>query len=289
MSTLTCPRCGSPVVQRRFLSALNKPFCSRCGWNLERAEAALAAKSTFMILVPAVIVVVAISALLAASSKAGPPSFLFLMPLAFVVIALAPLWNYYSTRKAIAAAKFTVNPDLAQAQPPLDPSLRMLQSLPRPRRVRFNFKGSLAAITAILAGILLLFGVILATANSRQVRGNGGDLVMFFPLVFVLVVFAVVILVPVFRGRRDLPLLRDGELALARVTSQQTVQQGKSSYSRIEYEFKTSSGEVIRNSCRDQSSAVFEDMTIPVFYDPLNPSKNIAACATYLKVAENQL
>ena len=27
-----------------------------------------------------------------------------------------------------------------------------------------------------------------------------------------------------------------------------------------------------------------EDMTIPVFYDPTNPDKNVTPCATYLKI-----
>jgi uncharacterized protein (DUF983 family) len=287
MSTITCPRCGSPVEQRRFFNAVNKPFCSRCGWNLDRAESALAAKNAVMILLPAVIVIIALFAVFAAS-KANAP-FIFVLPVFFSLIAAVPLWSYYSMRKAISAAKFTVNPDLAQAQPPLDPSLQMLQSLPRPRRVRFSFRGSFAAIAVMLAGILVFFGVVLATANVRHVPNNRGSFAMFFPLVFLLAVFAIIIAVPLFRGKRDLPLLRDGELALARVIAQQTVQQGKTSYSRIDYEFKTSSGEVIRNSCRDLTSSAFEEMTVPVFYDPRNPSKNIAACATYFKVVADSL
>ena len=80
-------------------------------------------------------------------------------------------------------------------------------------------------------------------------------------------------------------MLRDGELAFARVTSQQTVQQGKISYSRIDYEFKTSSGRLIRNSAKDLSQTVFEEMTIPVFYDPLDPARNLTPGATYLRVS----
>jgi uncharacterized protein (DUF983 family) len=287
MSTITCPRCGSPVQQRRVFNAVNKPFCLRCGWNLQRAEVALAGKSGVMIMLPIAIVAVALFAAFAASKTNTP--FIFILPAFFLLIAAAPLWSYYSMRKAIAAAKFTVNPDLAQSQLPLDPSLRMLQSLPRPRRVRFSFRGSFAAIAVMCAGILVFFGVVLATANARHAPNNRGSYAMFFPLFFLLAVFAIVLVVPLFRGKRDLPLLRDGELALARVVAQQTVQQGKTSYSRIDYEFKTNSGEIIRNSVRDLTSSVFEDMTIPVFYDPVNPSRNIAACATYLKVDQSPL
>jgi hypothetical protein len=94
---------------------------------------------------------------------------------------------------------------------------------------------------------------------------------------------------PYFRDKRNLPLLRDGELAFARVVSQRTVQQGKSSYSSIDYEFKTSSGLQIRSTARDLTNSVFEDMTIPAFYDPLNPGKNVTLCATYLKVSTDPL
>jgi hypothetical protein len=41
MKSFVCRRCGSPVPLRRFLNATTKPFCARCGWNLDRAEAAL--------------------------------------------------------------------------------------------------------------------------------------------------------------------------------------------------------------------------------------------------------
>ena len=103
-------------------------------------------------------------------------------------------------------------------------------------------------------------------------------------MVFVMVIFALVVLVPFFRDKRNLPLLRDGELAFARVLSQKTVQQGKSSYSSIDYQFKTNGGLQILSTARDLSNSIFEDMTIPVFYDPANPDKNVTPCATYLKI-----
>jgi len=90
----------------------------------------------------------------------------------------------------------------------------------------------------------------------------------------------VVILVPFLRHKRDLLLLRDGELALARVVSQRAIQQGKASYSSTDYEFKTSSGLQICSSVRNLNNRVFED----VFYDPLNADKNITPCATNLTV-----
>jgi hypothetical protein len=73
------------------------------------------------------------------------------------------------------------------------------------------------------------------------------------------------------------------------VVAQRTVQRGKSSYSQIDYGFQANTGQQIRGTCRDLTSTIFEDMTIPIFYDPLNPSKNIASCATHLTVNRSSI
>jgi len=282
-----CPRCGSQVPLRRSFNPASKPFCARCGWNLDRAEARLGGKSIVVKLLP--IGVAAVGLLFFFTSTRANSPFIFIVPALFALIALLPLWSYNSVQKAIAAAKLTVNPALAQSQPPLDPSLQMLQSLPRPRQVRFRFQGSLGAVAIVVVAVLGLTAFFLAGAQAhrRNFHGNKDSFTILLPLVFMLFVFVFLIAVPLFREKRNLPLLRDGELALARVVAQQTVQQGKTSYSKIDYEFKTNTGQSTRNSCRDLTNAVFEDMTIPVFYDALDPSKNIAACATYLKIVDS--
>jgi hypothetical protein len=284
MSSILCPRCGSPVQLRRFFSPANKPFCTRCSWNLERAEVALASKTTALKLIPLALAVLGIF-FAAMAEKIKSPAFL-IFPLFFGLVALIPVWSYFSTRKSIAAAKFSVNPDLAQAQPPLDASLQMLQSLPRPRRVRFRFRGAFAAFAILLGFVLVFVGLIAATANKRP-GPSAGNLAPLLPVSIIVLTFAIVLAVLILREKRKLPLLRDGELAFGRVVGQRLVQQGKSSYSQIEYEFQTNTGQQIRGACRDLTSAVFEDMTIAVFYDPLEPSRNITPCGTYLAIASS--
>jgi uncharacterized protein (DUF983 family) len=285
MSSITCPRCGSQVPLRRFFNVASKPFCARCGWNLEAAKIALDAKSTIVkLILPGITGVILFVAFTA--SRADSP-FIFIVPALFALVAITPLWGYYSARKALAAAKFTANPDLRQAQPPIPPSLQMLQSLPRPRRTRFSFAGNIAAVVIAFAAVGVLSAVAFVAISRRPLSHNNLDITALLPLLFVLPVFGFVVVIPFFREKRNLPLLRDGELAFARVTAQQTVQQGKTSYSRVDYEFKTNTGQMVRNSCRDVTSSIFEDMTIPVFYDALDPNKNIASCATYLKVVNS--
>jgi len=285
MSIITCPRCGSQIPLRRFFNVASKPFCARCGWNLDRAEAAVAGKNTVVKLLPIGVVAIGLFAFFGATRGNSP--FIFLLPALFALVALLPVWGYYSARKALAAAKFTVNPDLRQAQPPIPPSLQMLQSLPRPRRTRFSFTGNIAAAVIAFTAVGVLNAIAFVAISRRPLSHNNPDITALLPLLFVLPVFGFVVVIPFFREKRNLPLLRDGELAFARVTAQQRVQQGKTSYSRVDYEFKTNTGQIVRNSCRDVTSSIFEDMTIPVFYDALDPSKNIAACATYLKIVDS--
>ena len=286
MSGITCPRCGAPVALRRFFNPASKPFCTRCGWNLDRVETTLQAKSAVAKLVPLGIIAVGLLFAFMAAERSGSRYF-FVLPamLVFSLIGLIPLWGYNSTRKAIAAAKFTVNPDLAQSQPPPDASLQMLQSLPRPRRVRLRFPGAFAVFAVMGLGLL----IIAMTAASWRGRGasrHSDSLAFLFPFAFIVLLLALVVVVVVSRERRNLPLLRDGELAFARVTSQRIVPQGKSSYSEICFEFRTNAGEVIKACQKDVTGKVFEDMTIPVFYDPLKPSNCAALCSTYYRFVD---
>jgi uncharacterized protein (DUF983 family) len=285
MPTFSCPRCGSPVSLRRFLDITNKPFCSRCGWNLARADQALAAKAAFVRFIPLGIAAMLLFFIFV-NARTNAPG-MFLVPGIFLLIALLPIASYCSSKKALAAAKFTVNPDLALSQPPLDPALQVLQSVPRPRRVRFRFIGAAGVSVVAIFALMGAAGFFIAT--SRRSPGNKSDFTMFFPFFFMFVIILVLVVIPLTREKRNRPLLRDGELAFARVVSQRTVQQGKSSYSSIDYEFKTSSGLQIRSTACDLTNSVFEDMTIPVFYDPTNPDKNITPCATYLKVLTDPL
>jgi uncharacterized protein (DUF983 family)/uncharacterized membrane protein (DUF485 family) len=280
MKTITCPKCGAPVpIYSAFRSI--KAFCGRCGWNLQRAEADAANQSTAAAIVPLVIAAVAIIASFSIGWAKSP--WFFLIPLIFAVLMLLPFFQFVSARKALNTAKTTVNPNLALAQPPLDPYLQQLQIVARPRRVRFRFPVAIVIMLlfVVLVGLLAYYFPQYATRPSRNAHG----VTITSPFLIVLVFFVILAGVPFVRDRRRLPLMRDGELALGKVTYQENVSQGKSSYSRIGYEFKTSSGQLIQDQAKDLTFSVYEDMTIPVFYDPANPSVNITPCATYLSVS----
>jgi uncharacterized protein (DUF983 family) len=291
MKTITCPRCGASIAIYRAFRPMIKPFCGRCGWNLERAKVAAGRNSSNSKFVPLFIAMIAVLIGLSAASRSSSP-LAWILPLLIGAIVLLPLWMTFSNRKTVEAALSSVNPSLAMAQPTLDPVLQQLQVMPRPRRVRFRVPGALISVLALTV-IIGAVGIFLAT-NAKLAKPTPGTSnvqvhtrsnptgILVVPIVFV-----VLLLIPYFRDKRNLPLMRDGELALGKVTYQESISAGKSSYSRIGYEFKTSSGQLIQEQAKDLTYAAYEDMIIPVFYDPTNPAKNVTPCATYLQVSTN--
>jgi uncharacterized protein (DUF983 family) len=291
MSNITCPLCGSPIKQRGFFGQ-GKPFCVQCGWNLERAETSLKEKARASQFIVVAFGVMAIGlALVASSAKGGThmvPAFAIL-----VIFALAggiPFWSYLSTKRAIALAKEAPSLQGTQAQPIPDPFLQRIQSLPRPRRVRFRFPGARAGI--VMFAFAMLFGIMFIAIARSGAPVHPKDptpvplLIFLGPIVFVGLVVGIVIIPAVLKEKRSRPIFQDGEVAAARVLAQRTVAQGKTSYSQIDYEFRASDGQTIRNTERDLSRKVFEDMLIPVFYDPANPSRCAALCASYSKLPD---
>ena len=292
MSNINCPLCGSPIQQRGFFGQ-GKPFCTHCGWNLERAESSLKEKSRVPLFIFVAFAIMAVGLVWVTSNAHGgiqPVPALAILAV-FALAGGLPLWGYFSAKRAIALAKSTPQMQGVQAPPIPDAFLQRIQSLPRPRRVRFRFPEAAPAVMvfalAILAGMLFF-----ATARVGPLAGHGNATPVpyeFFlaPIVFAALLIGIVIIPAVLKEKRKRPLFQDGEVAAARVLAQRTVAQGKSSYSQIDYEFRASDGQTIHNSERDLSRKVFEDMLIPVFYDPREPSRCAALCASYSKLPDS--
>ncbi len=86
-----------------------------------------------------------------------------------------------------------------------------------------------------------------------------------------MVVLAVAMVIAFRKEFKKLALLRDGGVASARVIAQEVIARGKHSYNQITYEFHMPGGPLIRKTERDHTNDIFEDMQIPVFYDPACP------------------
>jgi uncharacterized protein (DUF983 family) len=292
MSNITCPLCGAPIPGRGLFYQ-GKPFCTHCGWNLERVASSLNGNSRFTALAVVGFGIIGVSLFWLSSNNArGGTHLLPALPiLAFVALAGGiPLWSYFSTKRAIALAKGAPILQGTQAQPIPDAFLQRIQTLSRPRRVRFRFPGASAAIAVsgfgILAGVLVFSTARVGPPTHPQNTAPFPYFVLIGPGVFVVMILGIVILPAVLKEKLNRPLFQDGEVAAARVLVQHTVMRGKTSYSQIDYEFKTSGGQTIRNSERDLSGKVYEDMLIPIFYDPVNPSRCAALCASYSKLPD---
>ena len=281
MAKILCPLCGSPVSRRQFFERSNKPFCTRCGWNIDRAEKALREGRSMLVIFA--LAVAAITLFVTLTSPRNPE--LLVIPILFGLVALAPFWNYFSTRRMIAAARSSATPGFAIADRPIESALQRLQMMPRPRHVRLTWTGRIAVV--VLASVFVFGTLLLAvifTWNGYPHDSRNSPLI---PLLFILFFASIIVIPVVLREQRNWQLLRDGEIALARVSSQTIVQLGKTTRSQIDFEFRTNQGALVRNSQKDLTGNVFEDMTIPVFYDPRDASQNVALCATYLRIQDS--
>jgi len=236
--------------------------------------------------------VLAMGLFLASSNRRGDPHLVLLIAI-LGIFALAvgiPYWSYVSRKRAIAAAKAVVPMQGVQTQPIPDAFLQRVQSLSRPRRVQFRFLGAPAVILmfafVILAGVMFFAMARVGPPGVPRSVPPTPYFVFLGPIGFVVLIVGIVILPALLKEKRNRPLFQDGEVAAARVVAQRMIMQGKTSYSQIDYEFRVSGGQTIRNTERDLSQKVFEDMLIPVFYDPVNPSRCAALCASYSKLPD---
>lgn len=133
-----------------------------------------------------------------------------------------------------------------------------------------------------MASVFLIYTGALKLAASRQIGTHWSFL---DPAYFEIFAPAILILIGVltFLGvRRDIALLRDGALAEGVVTHQKRVAvggRGNRKVNRVRYRFNDSSGQMFQNTGPDTTGKLLVDMTVPVFYDPKNPDKNVAICS----------
>ncbi|MGO9640325.1 MAG: hypothetical protein ACLP1Y_03335 [Candidatus Acidiferrales bacterium] len=161
-----------------------------------------------------------------------------------------------------------------------DRNLQVLFSLPPPRTVRMRKRSKIGfGIVFVLFGALAIFFLVL-TLNFGQ-GGSNPVTPSFVATMFVLVAFAILIPILIvgstFKQKR---LMVGGQLVLARITRQWSMRNTNG----IAYVFTDASGNLIQCRGNDPTRACFEGMTVPVYYDPANPRKQIAACASAYEV-----
>jgi hypothetical protein len=165
----------------------------------------------------------------------------------------------------------------------LSPSYEYIFSLSKPRRVHVK------AVTRIILGALPLASVFLIYAGVQTMRASdqiGTHLSPLDPVVFEFVFPAILIAISsatFWTVRRDKALLRDGELAIGVVTHQKLIavrggRGGRRKQSRVRYRYKDAPGQLFQGTGTDYSRGLRVDMTVPVFYKPEDPEKNVSIC-----------
>jgi hypothetical protein len=109
------------------------------------------------------------------------------------------------------------------------------------------------------------------TANS------GSSLVPLYLISLVMVVSIAVMANVVGKQKQ---LVADGEMSMARVTDRALARNGPN----IRYEFMTPLGEYFSGSAQDGTRKLSVGMNVPVFYDALNPRRQLALCASFYEV-----
>jgi len=263
-------------------NALGKKYCPQCGWNREAAE-----KQTRLLLRLLPVLVIVFDAPLIIWIFVGHAELPVMAALGVLAIVPAILVALVMRDKVRVAA--TRTPSMQSAPKEADAvaapreampqEYKALAELPRPRPVRMSRQGKMS--TAMISVSLLVFAcVLVAMVMLKPASGTGTTP----PRIVAFALPVVLIAVIAFVLRRSLAqqrwLLAEGDLAMARVTKQWTARNG----SGIRYEFTMPDGELFSSVSADNSRQLEVGMSVPVFYDPEEPKKQVALSAAFYEV-----
>lgn len=165
-------------------------------------------------------------------------------------------------------------------------------SLPKPRRVQVNAVALIIIGSLPLASILLIYSGFQTFLSLREVSTRFS---LPYPVILDFAIPAILIAISGYtywKVRRDMALLRDGELTIGVVTHQKLIavrggRGGIRKQSRIRYSFNNPAGQLFQGTGTDHSQRLRVDMTVPVFYEPENPDKNISICTAICELRTN--
>lgn len=158
-----------------------------------------------------------------------------------------------------------------------------IYELPTPRRVRVSLLHQVLIGALPVASLFLIYAGVHGLHASRQIGARESFLDPAYFEIFVPAILLVVSAATLWRVRRDIALLRDGALAAGVVTHQKLVTAGGRLgglvKSRFRYRFKNASEQLFQGTGTDKSRKLSVGMTVPVFFDPKDPDRNVAICS----------
>ena len=284
VSDITCPRCQGTASKGR-----GKPYCSKCGWNLDAAESrareSLKQIPLTLLLFAGFFAFVLYVARNWTVGLVVIPSF---MSIFLIYNALAD-WMLLRTVSELRAA--ISNPNLAAMSigrkisdtefeswhhaARRDHERMLSLAVPRTSRLSRQGKLGLAAIFAIL-----IVGVGVGLSELSQSNASSKSVLPTLLWSAMLLLFAYIAIITTRRELRNRRIIIEGEATLAKVVRQETTG-GKNPKSKISYVFKDRAGKLNEGSSYDSRRELYEEMPVVVFYDPANPSNSVAECVNY--------
>ena len=140
-----------------------------------------------------------------------------------------------------------------------------------PRRVHLSWRAAVR-LPAYAPFLLILWHLLAILRMHFDI-----DVVLYGVIMLVLGIMTIV----AHRRRREIRLLRSGEVAMAFIDGRQNTAEW--SDDRIFYHFRTASGADVSGRAFYVGYNVLEGSIIPVFYDANNPRDHVVACASWFE------
>jgi hypothetical protein len=180
-----------------------------------------------------------------------------------------------------STGQFVNGATAASAAPAATLQVKDLSLAMRPRRVRLTTRGYLysAGMVLVTAFVLWLlsFGLQGIAGQSNAGRAKSAFIVLVWGL-------SLWSCISFFRNRmREKRLFMNGEVSEGVVLTQSETRVG----SRIVYSYGDGSGSGFQNRATDFSNKLYEEMSIHVFYDPLNSRESAALEGSLYRIIGN--
>ena len=151
-----------------------------------------------------------------------------------------------------------------------------LLNIPKPRKLSWSWRMK-AAVSLLTAMMFFVIWTVVAYLSSGDFRD---------PLIVLILVgwACALIAFPVLPELPNGKLLREGELVVGRVIHQETFSGSRDTWTVIFYAFADGANRGFIGKGRDYSDSLAHGAPVVVYYDPLNPERNVAMECSRLSV-----
>jgi hypothetical protein len=170
----------------------------------------------------------------------------------------------------------------ADASAPANSRDVLIQRAARPREIRTNGVAMSYALIALAVFAGIAYAIARGLFEKWTTLKSAGDFwAAGWPGMLALLVFVAVMAAGVWSVFRDRELSKNGEVAIASVTSQEMHAR---SGSWITYSFRDAHGFEYRGACHDQTGRLLPGMTFAMFYEPELPRNRLASCDSHFTI-----